>query len=104
MNSATLVKKAKTQSESVNFEWTDEDIHLMRVELINDALFFLARQTSRVDKVLKDQLIRWLLSETVEPFSSEVCFCSMGMDGDETRQFLRKHVIRDFDFEKGMFS
>lgn len=86
-------------------DWSEYDIKIMRQELICEALSFLSltEKKDRYDKIKKDEIIRWILNQDIAPFSSEICFYEIHMDGKATRNFVRTYIIHGFDFEAGIF-
>ncbi len=105
MNTVTIEKSISCNTETKAVEWSENDIQIMRQELICEALTFLSTSSEKIrfDKKKKNELIKWLLNMHVSPFSSEVCFIAMNMDGEATRDFITKYIISGFDFETGMF-
>ena len=105
MNTVTIEKTTCSDTTAMKLEWSENDIQIMRQELICEALTFLSNSENKVrfDKKRKNELIKWLFSTKIAPFSSEVCFESMNMDGEATRDFITKYIISGFDFELGVF-
>ncbi|KLV03533.1 hypothetical protein ABT56_19080 [Photobacterium aquae] len=79
--------KPKVFESDITLEWTDNDISLLREELIMYSL----KQISDDRIPDKSESLNWLFDNSIHPFSSLVCFAEYNLDITIFRNFVLKY-------------
>lgn len=79
-------------AEDAEYVWTDEDIRILREEVLRDAL--RAVLDGRNGEVQQRELWEWIDNDQLLPFSFRACATAVGVDPNELRAALKRMVAR----------
>lgn len=79
-------------AEDAECIWTDEDIRILREEVLHDAL--PAVLDSRNGEAQRRELWEWIDNDQLLPFSFRACAAAVGVDPNELRAALKRMVAR----------
>ncbi|BBM67875.1 hypothetical protein VA249_45210 (plasmid) [Vibrio alfacsensis] len=73
--------------------WTDSEIVIMQEGMLIEALKEI--NDGRKSEKMRQEAIEWLMHESEEPFSADVCASNCGYDITTLRAYLRP-IVRKF--------
>jgi hypothetical protein len=79
-------------AQDAEYVWTDEDISILREEVLRDAL--CAVLDGRNGEAQRRELWEWIDNDQLLPFSFRACAAAVGVDPNELRAALKRMVAR----------